>query len=126
MTSLVTLQYLIRTKNTPFKLVSSQSFSSGHCSDIGVSEKLARCHQFIRRGLFNVSCVTPKILDDGTMNDSQAAWCWSLMQCQIEVPNRILSKVQKSFWSCTHVNSCQSYILYISTYFIEYFVQCNS
>ena len=23
--------------------------------------------------------------------------------------NRILSKVQKSFWSCTHVNSCQKY-----------------
>ena len=28
--------------------------------------------------------------------------------------NRILSKVQKSFWSCTHVNSCQKYILYIN------------
>ena len=30
-------------------------------------------------------CVTPKILDDGTMNNSQAAWCWSLMHCQTEV-----------------------------------------
>ena len=28
--------------------------------------------------------------------------------------NRILSKVQKSFWSCTHVNSCQNYTLYIN------------
>ena len=28
--------------------------------------------------------------------------------------NRILSKVQKSFWSCTHVNSCQKYTLYIN------------
>ena len=27
--------------------------------------------------------------------------------------NRILSKVQKSFWSCTHLNSCQKYICYI-------------
>ena len=26
---------------------------------------------------------------------------------------RILSKVQKSFWSCTHVNCCQKYVLYI-------------
>ena len=30
------------------------------------------------------------------------------------VANRILSKVQKSFWSCTHVNSCQNNILYIN------------
>ena len=36
---MVTLQYHIRTKNTPIKLVSSQSFSSGHHGDIGVSEK---------------------------------------------------------------------------------------
>ena len=40
--------------------------------------------------------------------------------------NRILSKVQKSFWSCTHVNSCSKiYIIYQSTYFIEYFMQDN-
>ena len=33
----------------------------------------------------------------------------------------------KSFWSCTHVNSCQKlYIIYQSTYFIEYFMQGNS
>ena len=31
-----------------------------------------------------------------------------------EGSNRILSKVQKSFWSCTHVNSCQNYALYIN------------
>ena len=31
----------------------------------------------------------------------------------------------KSFWSCTHVNSCQNYRLYHSTYFIEYFMQDN-
>ena len=31
-----------------------------------------------------------------------------------EEPNRILSKVQKSFLSCTHVNSCQNHILYIN------------
>ena len=33
----------------------------------------------------------------------------------------------KSVWSCTHVNSCQKYTLYIyqSTYFIEYFMQNN-
>ena len=31
-----------------------------------------------------------------------------------EGSNRILSKVQKSFWSCTHVNSCQKYTLYIN------------
>ena len=28
-----------------------------------------------------------------------------------------LSKVQKSFWSCTHVNSCQKYTLYINLIF---------
>ena len=28
--------------------------------------------------------------------------------------NRILSKVQKAFWSCSHVNSCQRYTLYIN------------
>ena len=32
--------------------------------------------------------------------------------------NRILSKVQKSFWSCTHVNSCQKYILYINLHIL--------
>ena len=53
-------------------------------------------------------CVTPKILDDGTMNNSQA---WSLI-------NRILYKVQKSFWSCTHVNSCQNYALYINLHIL--------
>ena len=30
------------------------------------------------------------------------------------VANRILSKVQKSFLSCTHVNCCQNHILYIN------------
>ena len=40
-----------------------------------------------------------------------------------EGSNRILSKVQKSFWSCTHVNSCQKYTkIYQSTYFIEYLI----
>ena len=32
--------------------------------------------------------------------------------------NRILSKVQKSFWSCTHVNSCQNYTLYINLHIL--------
>ena len=32
--------------------------------------------------------------------------------------NRILSKVQKSFWSCTHVNSCQKYTLYINLHIL--------
>ena len=32
--------------------------------------------------------------------------------------NRILSKVQKSFWSCTHVNSCQNYTLYTNLYIL--------
>ena len=35
-----------------------------------------------------------------------------------EGSNRILSKVQKSFWSCTHVNSCQNYILYINLHIV--------
>ena len=33
-------------------------------------------------------------------------------------PNRILSKDQKSFWSCTHVNSCQKYTLYINLHIL--------
>ena len=32
--------------------------------------------------------------------------------------NSILFKVQKSFWSCTHVNSCQNNILYINLHII--------
>ena len=32
--------------------------------------------------------------------------------------NRILSKVQKSFWSCTHVNSCQKYTGYINLHIL--------
>ena len=32
--------------------------------------------------------------------------------------NRILSKVQKSFWSCTYVNSCQNNILYINLHIL--------
>ena len=35
-----------------------------------------------------------------------------------EGSNRILSKVQKSFWSCTHVNSCQNYALYINLHIL--------
>ena len=35
-----------------------------------------------------------------------------------EGSNRILSKVQKSFWSCTHVNSCQKYALYINLHIL--------
>ena len=33
-------------------------------------------------------------------------------------PNRILSKVQKSFCSCTHVNSCQNYALYVNLHIL--------
>ena len=33
-----------------------------------------------------------------------------------------LIQVQESFWSCTHVNSCQQYTIYQSTYFIDYFM----
>ena len=35
-----------------------------------------------------------------------------------EGSSRILSKVQKSFWSCTHVNSCQKYTVYISQHIL--------
>ena len=35
--------------------------------------------------------------------------------------NRILSKVQKSFWSCTHVNSFQNYALYINLHILLMF-----
>ena len=32
--------------------------------------------------------------------------------------NRISSKVQKSFWSCSHVNTCQKYTLYINLHIL--------
>ena len=32
--------------------------------------------------------------------------------------NRILSKVQKSFWSCTHVNIYQKYALYVNLHIV--------
>ena len=35
-----------------------------------------------------------------------------------QLHNRIISKVQKSFWSCTHVNSCQKYTLYINLHIL--------
>ena len=35
-----------------------------------------------------------------------------------ELGNRILSKVQKSFCSCTHVNSCRKYALYINLHIL--------
>ena len=35
-----------------------------------------------------------------------------------EGSNRILSKVQKTFGSCTHMNSCQKYILYINLHIL--------
>ena len=35
-----------------------------------------------------------------------------------EGSNRILSKVQKSFWSCTHVNSFQKYALYVNLHIL--------
>ena len=34
------------------------------------------------------------------------------------VHNRILSKVQKSFCSCTHVNSVPKYILYVNLHIL--------
>ena len=40
-----------------------------------------------------------------------------------EGSNSIFIQVQKSSWSCTQVNSCQYYTLYINTYFIDYFIQ---
>ena len=35
-----------------------------------------------------------------------------------EGSNRILSKVQKSFWSCTQVNSCKNYALYVNIHIL--------
>ena len=35
-----------------------------------------------------------------------------------QVINRILSKVQNPFCSCTHVNSCQKYALYINLHIL--------
>ena len=43
---------------------------------------------------------------------------WIANMDQTPVPNRILSEVQKSFWSCTHVNSCQKYTLYINLHIL--------
>ena len=37
---------------------------------------------------------------------------------QQEGSNRILSKVQKSFWSCTHVNSIQKYALDVNLHIV--------
>ena len=46
----------------------------------------------------------------GVLDVTPAANAW--------LNNRILSKVQKSFWSCTHVNSCQKYTLYINLHIL--------
>ena len=64
------------------------------------------------------------ISNTSTKNVAKGQWYMDKMKTQDT--NRMLSKVQKSFWSCTHVNSCQNYTLYYqSTYFIEYFMQGN-
>ena len=41
-----------------------------------------------------------------------------LLEEATQSTNRILSKVQKSFWSCTHVNSCQKYKLYVNLHIL--------
>ena len=41
---------------------------------------------------------------------------WQILKSPLS--NRILSKVQKSFWSCTHVNSCQTYTLYVNLHIL--------
>ena len=44
-----------------------------------------------------------------------------------EGSNRILSKAQKSFWSCSHMNCClQKYIIHQFTNFIHYFFKTIS
>ena len=46
---------------------------------------------------------------------------WNQVMSNFEIQwkaNKILSKVQKSFWSCTHVNSCQKYALYINLHIL--------
>ena len=47
-----------------------------------------------------------------TTTDAQAVWR------ELSEHHRILSKVQKSFWSCTHVNSCQNYTLYTNLHLL--------
>ena len=42
------------------------------------------------------------------------------------INNRILSKVQKSFWSCTHMNSFQKYALYVNLHILLNLIQKNS
>ena len=51
------------------------------------------------------------------MKSIRSLTSWQVYQESIAV-NRILSKVQKSFWSCTHVNSCQKYTLYINLHIL--------
>ena len=39
-----------------------------------------------------------------------------------QATNRILSKVQKSFWSCAHVNSCSKFTLHINLHILVMFL----
>ena len=48
---------------------------------------------------------------------SQGTFCQPITK-PFFLSNRILSKVQKSFLSCTHVNSCQNHILYINLHIL--------
>ena len=52
-------------------------------------------------------CVTPKLVDDGTTNNSQAAQCWSLMHCQTEVPSSQKTTSRTRFLIRVYPNSLQ-------------------
>ena len=70
------------------------------------------------------------VLTHGSTRNFRTLVPWLLLSSSITAltfsSNRILSKVQKSFWSCTHVSSVPKlHIIYQSTYFIEYFMQGN-
>ena len=59
-------------------------------------------------------------MQDGGFKLSEADPCMLYKEDEkgVCIINRILSKVQKSFWSCTHVNSCQKYTLYINVHIL--------
>ena len=58
-------------------------------------------------------------LSGTTMKSTKGSFLMATYYCiDSVIANRILSKVPKSFWSCTHVNSFQKYALYVNLHIL--------
>ena len=81
------------------------------CCPIGTkkAKHMKQQAEMFDRGVKKFGILSTASMDGEESVDSCAA---------VPSSNRILSKVQKSFWSCTHVNSFQKYTGYINLHIL--------